>query len=241
MKKSKNPVINKLKMKFILIMMIIVVLFLGAIFTFQYLIQKKAMETENWSALSKAIEDFEFPFNMKPGEGERIERDRKEGEIPFGQSKGMGRRVATIVVSVDSSGVITKVKNDIFYVSNSDITSLVKNYLSDEKEYQHLSDYDFICMKKELDNGEILISFADISNDIKALNHILINALKIGLVVFVVMLIVAVFLSKWVTYPVEKAWNDQKRFIADASHELKTPLTVIMSGTDMVRRSLKKE
>lgn len=241
MKKSKNPVINKLKMKFILIMMIIVVLFLGAIFTFQYLIQKKAMETENWSALSKAIEDFEFPFNMKPDEGERIERDRKEREIPFGQSKGMGRRVATIVVSVDSSGVITKVKNDIFYVSNSDITSLVKNYLSDEKEYQHLSDYDFICMKKELDNGEILISFADISNDIKALNHILINALKIGLVVFVVMLIVAVFLSKWVTYPVEKAWNDQKRFIADASHELKTPLTVIMSGTDMVRRSLKKD
>ena len=239
MKKSKNPVINKLKWKFILIMMIIVVLFLASIFVFQYLIQKKALEAENWAALTKSIEDFENPFNRNMGDGERKGRDGIIG--PFEEKKGMGRRVATIVVSVDSSGVITKERNDIFYVSNSDITELVANYLSDGEEFQHLSDYDFICMKKELDNGETILSFADISNDMKALNSILINALKIGFGVFTVMFIVAIFLSKWVTSPVEKAWNDQKRFIADASHELKTPLTVIMSGTDMVRRSLKKD
>lgn len=239
MKKSKNPVINKLKIKFILIMMIIVVLFLGAILAFQYLIQRNAMKTENWTALSKAIEDFERPFNMNFDEEGRKERNGKGN--PFEGNKGMGRRVATIVVSVDSSGVITKEKNEIFYVSNSDITKLVANYLSDKDEYQHLSDYDFICMEKELDTGGTIISFADISNDIKALDHILINGLKISLGVFVIMFIVAIFLAKWVTYPVERAWNDQRRFIADASHELKTPLTVIMSGTDMVRRSLKKD
>lgn len=34
--------------------------------------------------------------------------------------------------------------------------------------------------------------------------------------------------------PVETAWNQQKQFVGDASHELKTPLTVILSNADMI-------
>jgi signal transduction histidine kinase len=41
-------------------------------------------------------------------------------------------------------------------------------------------------------------------------------------------------LSKVVIKPAENAWSDQKRFIADASHDLKTPLTVIMANNDIL-------
>lgn len=34
--------------------------------------------------------------------------------------------------------------------------------------------------------------------------------------------------------PVEKAWNQQKQFLADASHDLKTPLTVILANNNIV-------
>ena len=34
--------------------------------------------------------------------------------------------------------------------------------------------------------------------------------------------------------PTEEAWKQQKRFIADASHDLKTPLTVIMANNDIM-------
>ncbi|MBR1830373.1 MAG: hypothetical protein IJ781_12900, partial [Atopobiaceae bacterium] len=42
-------------------------------------------------------------------------------------------------------------------------------------------------------------------------------------------------LSSWALKPVEKAWEDQRRFIADASHELKTPLAVIIANTDILK------
>ena len=34
--------------------------------------------------------------------------------------------------------------------------------------------------------------------------------------------------------PVEEAYNSQKRFIADASHELKTPLAIIKTNIDII-------
>ena len=41
-------------------------------------------------------------------------------------------------------------------------------------------------------------------------------------------------LANVVIKPAENAWNDQKRFVADASHDLKTPLTVIMANNDIL-------
>lgn len=44
--------------------------------------------------------------------------------------------------------------------------------------------------------------------------------------------IVSYNLTSWIIAPVEETFEKQKRFIADASHELKTPLTVIDASCD---------
>lgn len=42
------------------------------------------------------------------------------------------------------------------------------------------------------------------------------------------------FLSRWLVRPVEEGWRRQQQFVADASHELKTPLTVMLADADIL-------
>ena len=55
-----------------------------------------------------------------------------------------------------------------------------------------------------------------------------------GLGALAAFFVVSVLLSNWAVRPVERAWRQQQQFIADASHELKTPLTVIIANDSIL-------
>ena len=51
-----------------------------------------------------------------------------------------------------------------------------------------------------------------------------------------VLFLLNLLFSRWALRPVQQAWNRQQQFVADASHELKTPLTVILANNAILRQ-----
>lgn len=82
--------------------------------------------------------------------------------------------------------------------------------------------------------GTVLV-FSDMSSENNTLDHLVRNCLIIGILSFLGFLVVSIFLSRWAVKPVASAWQQQKQFVADASHELKTPLTVIMTNAELLQ------
>ena len=76
-------------------------------------------------------------------------------------------------------------------------------------------------------------------------NKSLQSSLKISILIFILseilIIVISKMITKWITKPVEVSFNKQKQFIADASHELKTPIAVIMSNLETYEMDKKQK
>lgn len=92
-----------------------------------------------------------------------------------------------------------------------------------------LSDLGLVYQKRTI-GTTTYVAFADESST-DTWQSLALSLLVAALVALVIFFAVSLLLSKRMLKPVEEAWRSQRQFVADASHDLKTPLTVILANS----------
>ncbi|MGG4441679.1 sensor histidine kinase [Brevibacillus fortis] len=81
-------------------------------------------------------------------------------------------------------------------------------------------------------NNLYQIVFLDVTDDSKTLTGLLITFVSVGFIMLFVIYFISMYFANRAIKPISISWDKQKQFIADASHELKTPLAIISANYD---------
>ncbi len=119
------------------------------------------------------------------------------------------------------------------FSNNELLSEIYNNALNTKAETGIIEEYD-LRFHLRRNPFEEAIFFADISGEIKTLRQLTYTCIFIAVLSLILFFTISVLLARWTVKPIETAWNQQKQFVADASHELKTPLTVIMTNAEML-------
>jgi signal transduction histidine kinase len=76
------------------------------------------------------------------------------------------------------------------------------------------------------------IIFVDVTDSYNTLNQLLTTFLIVGVTMLVIIYFISLYFANRAIRPIKESWEKQKQFVADASHELKTPLTIIRANAD---------
>ncbi|MBR6223105.1 MAG: HAMP domain-containing histidine kinase [Lachnospiraceae bacterium] len=134
-------------------------------------------------------------------------------------------------VIYDDDGVTDVILSHISSVDEDEAESIANTIIDRGKKFGRYNMYYY--KKGTLDNGSKIAVFVDSTSHIKSNYRVVFMSMVIcGFSLLIVFILVCVFSGK-VIKPELKNIERQKMFITNASHELKTPLSVIKANTEM--------
>ncbi len=169
--------------------------------------------------------------------------DLLSGGIP--QTRNTGNFLPSIVYEVDADGNVLQTFDHDLTIDSAAADALISEVISSfgddasegpgERRVQgKIPGSGLKYLAAEDGAGDLFILFCDVSFERSSARSFLFMCVGIFLVALLLFFILSLNLSKWALAPVEKAWEQQNRFVADASHELKTPVTVILANLDII-------
>jgi signal transduction histidine kinase len=137
-------------------------------------------------------------------------------------------------VTLDASGsLVDSSTENIAAISSDNAVALAQSLFSKKKKSGYTSDYRYTT--KELDSdGTVMYIFLDCQRDLDTFRFFLLASVSISGIGLVLFFFLVLFFSKLIVRPVAESYEKQKHFITDASHEIKTPLTIIDANTEVI-------
>ena len=171
-------------------------------------------------------------LNSKPMIFDSRDKNIDPGDQEFQEQRKIYLDYDIYTVILDNNGKYAGLINNTYdEIDEKKVKKIAEDIISNHKSNIYIGNlytekYSYAFHK----NNELIIM------DNTELNGILITQLYNRILTFVIseliIFIISYLMTKWITIPVKNSFDKQKTFVADASHELKTPLAVIVASCD---------
>ena len=219
--------LKRLRTQFVAVIMVIVTIMLCTVFGMLYFFTKSNLEQESL-AMMRAV-----PVGMiAPGQPlapfARPEEEPEQVRLPF------------FVVQEEKDGTLSAIGIGYYDLAPGEsfdqvfLQELIQEVTRSGRPFGELEQYHLRFLRVDSPFGQRIV-FADITSEQSTLNNLVKNCILIG--------VLLLFCISWYQHPVGcldgKAGGaglaEAAQFVSDASHELKTPLTVIMTNAELLQ------
>ncbi len=222
--------IKKLKIKFILLSMTSLFVLLSAIITGMNLINYNSIVAEADKTLS-ILSQNKGAF---PGIGNG--KNEKREPPPPNMSPELPYESRYFSVLLDGSGNIIQTETSrIAAINSSAAIEYAEAVFTGNAAKGFVADFRFIT---NAEGDRIRIVFLDCGRKLDAFRSFLLVSAGMALAGFAIVFLVISFAAGRIIRPIAESYKKQKRFITDAGHEIKTPLTIINANVDLLELDL---
>ena len=222
--------IIKLKRKFIILATISMLVLMSALCGIMNAINYSVVVKESDSTINLLIHpDDPAHENSPPPENSR---DGIKAPAHGGMSPEIPYESRYFTVTVSESGEIVKTDlSKILSVDDSSVSDYTEKALSSSRSRGFIKQFRFA---KRTSGNETKIIFLDCGRKLDAFKAFLWVSVSVGFGGCVIMFAVFVLISGKIVKPIAESYEKQKRFVSDAGHEMKTPLTIINANLDLL-------
>ena len=216
--------IKKLQRKFILLSMSAFLLVLAVIITGINIVNYNAVVQEADMLLSiMSSNKGEFP--KEPDKFGTMLPPGMSPEIPYES------RYFSVVANTETKQILFVETSQIISVNTQSAIDYAQIVLNLNKTAGFLDNFRY---QIQTEHNYVRITFLDCGRKLDAFRSFLIASIGISLFGYIIVFALISFFSNRIIRPISESYEKQKRFITDASHEIKTPLTIIHADSDVL-------
>lgn len=149
-----------------------------------------------------------------------------------GRERDGGQVIPVALFSMSADGDMTALgRYNTASISQDVLEQAAQQLAGADEGFGSLSDLGLFYVKRQA-GGVMYLAFADMGSA-SGWRSLAATLGVVEVAALAVFFVISLFFSRWALRPVARAWTQQRRFVADASHDLKTPLTVILANTSI--------